>query len=145
MCLDNFRFIDILISLHIDSQKNMSGQELSALSEQILFSPCGIFIRYINRAAKIYPFHFTATKEVSTDKEFCLGNSVLYPGLEGEFQRSEPYLFAVFRFFTKDDVLSSPCRGELPVSCLLCKQSGGKNKYCGPSWGPGDCVLAASF
>jgi hypothetical protein len=31
------------------------------------------------------------------------------------------------------------------VSCLPCKQSDGKGKYCGSSGGTSDCVLAASF
>lgn len=55
-----------------------------------------------------------ATKEVSTDQEFYLGNSVLYPRLEGKFKRSGPCLFGVFRFFTKDDVFKVTLQGRTP-------------------------------
>lgn len=39
----------------------------------------------------------------------------------------------------------SPCRGELLVSCLPCKQSDRKNKYYGRHGSPCDHVLTASF
>ena len=66
---------------------------------------------YVNRTADIFPFHPTAAEEVSADKELCLGNSVLYPGLEGEFERSDPCLCGVFTSSC------SLCRGGLLVSC----------------------------
>ena len=71
----------------------------------------------INRTADIFPFHPIATEEVSRDKELCLGNSVLYPGLEGEFERRDSYLCGVFTFFTKDDVFMFTLQGRAP--CLL--------------------------
>ena len=93
----------------------MGDQGLIALSEQVLFlRPCTVYYRYVNRATNTFPLHPTATKDVSTDQEFCLGNSVLYPGLEGKFKRSEPYLFGVFRFFTKDVVFKVTLQGRAP-------------------------------
>lgn len=97
------------------ARRNKGDQEFIALSELTLswYVCCG----YVNRTADIFPFHPTATEEVSTDKELCLGNSVLYPGLEGEFERSDPYLCGVFTFFTKDDVFMLTLQGRAP--CLL--------------------------
>jgi hypothetical protein len=71
--------------------------------------------RYANTTANTFPFCPAATKKVSADKEFYLGNSVLYPGLEGEFKRSTLHLFVGFGFFTKDDVFSLTLSGVLPA------------------------------
>lgn len=57
--------------------------------------------------------------------------SLIYLGFSGSSQRMMS--------------LRSPCREELLVSCLPCKQSDRKNKYYGRRWGPCDHVLAASF
>lgn len=75
--------------------------------------------RYVTTTANIFPFYPTATKEVPADKEFRLSNSVLYPGLEGEFKRSMLYLFGVFWFFTKDNVFRLTLQGRAPLSPAL--------------------------
>lgn len=79
-----FWFLHILVL-----RRNVDDEELIALNT-LFQSLRYMYYRYVSRTANIFPFHSTAKKEVSSDQEFCLSNSVSYPGLEGELKRSKP-------------------------------------------------------
>lgn len=136
-----FWFLYILVL-----RRNVDDEELIALNT-LFQSLRYMYYRYVSRTANIFPFHSTATKEVSSDQEFCLSNSVLYPGLEGELKRSKPYLFGVSRFFTKGDVFrltlqwqaGGPCFLPSPVNNLM------ERINIVGQMGPCGHVMAASF